>query len=311
VKVQITSRFLFRRQAIWALFSIGVTAQAQVNLPPLNLGSTSYMDGVAGPGTLTQIRLSNYRSNSFRDASGDEVPGDNSIQVTTALGQIAHISKTRILGGYYGAEVLLPVVSIDPDTDFGLQDAEWGTGDLIVSPLLIQWPRSEVFGIPLYHRLAILFTLPTGKYDSSADVNPGTNALSFNPYYAITLLPSERWETSFRFHYLWNSENDDPNPRLGADDTQAGQAFHVNYAVSYQIKPHWRMGVSGYYLKQFTDDKIDGIKLADSKEQVFGFGPGFRFDRNKFSIRMNYYFETAVENSAKGNRVNLSFSKVF
>lgn len=308
---QIIGHLLIRRLAVLVLFFIGVVAQAQVRLPPINLGGTSYMDGVAGPGTLTQISLSSFRSTSFRDASNHEVPGDNSIESTVVMGQIAHITSKKLLGGYYGAEVLLPIAWIDPDTDFGLQEHEWGAADLIVSPFLIQWVRQEILNIPVYHRLNMIFKVPTGNYDKRADVNPGSNIVSFNPYYAITLLPSERWETSFRFHYLWNSKNEDPHPAMAANDTQAGQAFHVNYAISYRIKPNWRVGVSGYYLKQLTANEIDGVKVSDSKEQVIGFGPGLRYDHNKISLRMNFYFETGVENRAKGNKFNLALSRVF
>lgn len=293
------------------LFLASLVSQAQVRLPPVNLGGTSFMDGVAGPGTLAQIRLSSFRSTSFRDASKHEVPGDNSIVSTVAMGQIAHITRKKLFGGHYGVEALLPIALIDPDTDFGLQDQELGASDLIVSPFLIQWVDQRIFNIPVYHRLNMIFKLPTGKYDKRADVNPGSNIVSFNPYYAITLLPDKRWETSFRFHYLWNSKNEDPHPAMAADDTQAGQAFHVNYAVSYRVAPKWRVGVSGYYLKQLTAHEIDGIKQSDSKEQVTGFGPGLRYDHNKVSLRLNFYIETGVENRAKGNRVNLALSRIF
>lgn len=46
---------------------------------------------------------------------------------------------------------------------------------------------------------------------------------------------------STRIHYLWNSENDDPGrgySALGNSDTKAGQAFHANFAVAYEVIPN-------------------------------------------------------------------------
>ncbi|MCP4681523.1 MAG: hypothetical protein GY864_04245 [Desulfobacterales bacterium] len=34
------------------------------------------------------------------------------------MGRFAYLSRLRLFSGYYCAEVLLPVVSSDPDTDF-------------------------------------------------------------------------------------------------------------------------------------------------------------------------------------------------
>jgi len=41
--------------------------------------------------------------------------------------------------------------------------------------------------------------------------------------------------TSWRLSYLWNSENNNPNEMFNANNIQPGQAFHVNYALSYEF----------------------------------------------------------------------------
>jgi hypothetical protein len=35
---------------------------------------------------------------------------------------------------------------------------------------------------------------------------------------------------------------------------QPGQAFHMNYAISYEVTSGIRVGLNGYWLKQLTDD---------------------------------------------------------
>lgn len=279
---------------IGLLLFFSSAVSAQVKLPPVNLGSTSFLDGKAGPGLLTQLTFGNYDANRFYNNS-ERITGDNRIDINSALLLIARISDKKIFGGYYGAEIVVPFVNINPDTDFGLQKSSSGFGDLAVSPFIIQWPRKKFLGVPTYQRLNLLFKTPTGRYDKDADVNPGDHIVSFNPYYSITQLWTPRLSTSFRFYYLWSSKNSDPAPGLAVNDTQPGQAFHFNYALSYLVHPDWRIGFSGYYLRQFTDDKIDGNSVSGSKEQVFGIGPGFRYQNRHFSIRLNYYFESEVK----------------
>jgi hypothetical protein len=64
--------------------------------------------------------------------------------------------------------------------------------------------------------------------------------------------------------------------RLGADDTQPGQAFHMNYAASYEVWENFRIGLAGYLLYQLTDDKVDGNDIGQSRERVIRLGPRAR-----------------------------------
>ncbi len=116
-----------------------------------------------------------------------------------------------------------------------------------------------------------------------------------------------RWTASTRIHYLWNGENDDPFG--GADDSQAGQAIHLNFASAYEVIPKMlRVGINGYYLKQFTESEVDGEDVDDSEEEVLAIGPGLLWhispDNHLF---FNAYFETSAENRPEGNRFVLRY----
>lgn len=293
------------------LLCAGLVYAADIPLPPVNLGDTSFEDGIAFPGWLVEETLGYYDAGQINDHKGDAIPGSNKFTSVSATTHVAYLSNHRIFGGFYGAEFLLPVADVDLNTSFGPNDRENGVGDLIVSPVILQWTDSKLFGMPYFQRFVFSVTLPTGSYDNSRPVNTGSNMFSINPYYAFTIMPTEKLELSARIHYLWNSENDDPFVGLGAGDVQPGQAFHANYAASYEVAKGVRIGLNGYVLQQLTEDKIDGHSQADSKESVLAIGPGVKMSSNGVSLYLNSYFETGAENRSEGTKVVFRVSKVF
>ncbi len=294
----------------------GLAGNAQAyDLPAVNLGFTSFLDGgpPSGPGLYLTQYLQYYHSGSFNDRNGDKLPlPDPDLDVWVSLTQLVYQSNREILlGGKWGLDLIVPIVGFDLGYAFPgpfPQDNGAGLGDILIGPFL-QWdpimgPRGPLF----MHRIELQMILPTGKYDSDRELNPGSNFFSFNPYWAGTFFITPRWTVSGRFHYLWNAENGDPNRGyVGADDTQAGQAFHFNYATEYEVIPQrLRLGINGYYLKQITDTQMDGHDVPDSKEQVFAVGPGALFHITKDThLFFNIYFEMAAENRTEGNRFNL------
>lgn len=298
--------------AMAAILSLaGPSPAADLALPPVNLGETSFQDGIAFPGWLVEETFIYYHADSFTDSKGRDIPGSNRLTTVTAMTHVAWISNFRLLGGVYGAEVLLPIADLDIDTDFGPNGRERGAGDLIVGPLFIQWTDSRLFGMPYFHRINLDVVLPTGEYSKNSSVNLGSNLYTFNPYYAFTLIPTDRLEVSARLHYLWCSENRDPFVGLDANDTQPGQAVHANFAASYEVFRNLRLGLNGYFLQQLTDDKLDGDDQANSKERVLGLGPGLKYTYERLSLYLNTYHETAAENRPEGFRGIFRLSMAF
>ena len=292
--------------AITLQYSVLSTAQS---LPHVNLGESSFLDG--GPpspsGVFLQEIADFYTTSTLKDNTGDTVPVDFSLDVLAIVNHFIYISERRLFGARIGYELLLPIVwpELDPGNSPLMAESS-GTGDFIMGAIL-QWdPILRADGSPLFvHRLDIDWTIPTGTYSDQKDINPGNNFMTFNPYWASTLFLSEQWEMSFRLHYLWNGENDDPNVRFfpGAKDTQAGQAFHINFATSFAMTPRLRVGVNGYYLKQLNDAEINGIKIPGSREQVLAVGPGVFYGLTPdTALIFGAFFETQVKNRSKGNR---------
>jgi hypothetical protein len=298
---------------IWIglIFGAGHVQAADIPLPPVNLGDTNFEDGIAFPGWLAEETIGYYHAGQLKDHLGDKIPGSNKLTSVSATTHLAYISHLRLLDGFYGAEILLPLADVDLDTSFGPKDRERGVGDLIVSPFILQWTDHKLFGMPYFHRIVVSVTLPTGEYDRNRSVNIGNNMVSINPYYAFTIMPTDKVELSARFHYLWNSENDEPFVGLGAGTVQPGQAFHANYAASYEVVKGVRLGINGYALQQLTEDKVDGHSQANSEERVFGIGPGIKWSGHGLLLYLSSYFETGAENRPEGTKVVFRLSKVF
>jgi hypothetical protein len=279
----------------------------QPSLPAVNLGDTSFLDAIAYPGWVAELIGQGVHDNKTANNTGQVLPESTDVNSGAALTHIAWLSHARRLGAWYGAEVVLSAAYVDT----GGHGVGHGLGDLTVGPIILQWPKHSLFGMPIYQRAVLDIDAPVGKYSRYANVNIGNNAWDIHPYYAVTLFPVKKLETSWRIHYLWNGTNTDPPISQSYDSTQAGQAIHFNATASYEIVKNVYVGANGYYLKQITDARVNGLPLPNSKEQIGGIGPGLVVNKNKWFYFINGYHEMGAKNITEGNKLVLRVERVF
>jgi hypothetical protein len=289
------------------VYSPLIRAQEHVPEPAVNLGDTSFLDGIGGPGVLTETIGDAMHSSAIVDGSGQKVPVTGQVNSISSLTHIAWLSESRLLGAWYGMEIVVTAAHVNA----GREMAAGGFGDLTVSPLVLQWAEKKVGQFALNQRLVFDFGLPVGQYSPNASVNLSSHAYTANPHYELTASPLKRVETSWRIHYLRSSENGVPPLSFGARSIQAGQAIHLNGTVSYEVTKNLWAGSNGYFLKQISDPKINGMNISSSPEQVGAIGPGMVWNHGEWSLYVNGYHEFGAENRPTGNKVVLRLEKVF
>jgi hypothetical protein len=206
---------------------------AQVQLPTVNLGDTNFEDAFGGRGWLFEEFPEANIASEVKDSRGKTVPGSNRVTAYSATTHIAFVSKQRFLGGWLAAEMLQPVVDFEVQRANGPSARVRGLADMTVGAG-VQWAPKKVAGGVLVDRAVLDVGLPTGKYSDLRPVNIGNHFVVVDSYYAVTY-ERKKTEFSIRLHYLWNSTNNDPFVGFGIRSMQPGQAFHVNYATSYEL----------------------------------------------------------------------------
>src|SRR5271163_764920 len=126
------------------LSCIAAHGQSHVAEPAVNLGDSSFLDGLGGPGFLTEEMIDIEHDGRITNSSGQTVPGSGSVNSISGLSHVAWLSHQQILGGWYGLEV----VGVPAYVDAGSQGHSGGFGDLTVSPFILQWPERRIFGMP-------------------------------------------------------------------------------------------------------------------------------------------------------------------
>jgi hypothetical protein len=84
---------------------IASQGQSHVAEPAVNLGDSSFLDGIGGPGFLTEEMIDIEHDSRITNSSGQTVPGSGSVNSISGLSHIAWLSHQRILGGWYGLEL--------------------------------------------------------------------------------------------------------------------------------------------------------------------------------------------------------------
>ncbi|WP_092780759.1 SphA family protein [Rhodospira trueperi] len=264
-------------------------------------GGEGFMAGAVPPPGFYMLGYGVDYRGELVDADGDEVaiPGQDpiSIRVDGIAARAIYTSPYQILGGYWGAHLIVPFFDMELDTGLASQ-RKTGLGDITFSPFILSWHWPE------WHlATAVDIYAPTGRYKAGDLLNIGTNYWSFEPLVAVTYRNAEGWEASGKFMYNFKTENPDTN-------YHSGDEFHVDYTFAKNFD-NWSLGVGGYFVHQIQRDENNGAEVADSIRASFAIGPQIKYDYENMSFIAKWHHEAYSRNTFDGNRFNLKFIFAF
>jgi hypothetical protein len=308
------SQFLavFKRMSLLLVLVTAVTVDVRAQdpvLPPTNLGLANVYDGVAGkPGFIFQSYSQVFQTRAFYDQAGRKSTSDLKVNSLLQLNQLVYLSPVKVLGGNLGFTVLVPIVQINSSSASG--PAPTTNPAVLGDPLLgtaIQWSDRKLLGKPFSHRLEFDVNVPIGNFDSRYIINPSAHLWNYEMYYALTIMLNKRISVSSRNQLNYNSHF------IGAED-KAGAFYNGNYSIDYSVLPAFKVEAVAYYLKQLNQDSYGGdnhyyqdqFGIYDTKERVFGYGPGIAyFSPRGILFEGKMFFETAAQNRSAGTRPTL------
>ncbi|AKU12756.1 putative regulatory protein [Azoarcus sp. CIB] len=269
-------------------------------------GVENWLSGAAPPpGNYFLNYVGHYRGE-LRDGDGDKVPGASVDAWFDAL-RFIKMTDTKVLGGDWGMHLIVPLVHQEVKLG-GDSKTVTGLGDITFNPLIIAWHTKN-----LHWLVALDLNMPTGKYKSGEPRKSiGANYWSLEPIFAATWLSDDGWEVSGKFMYNIKRKNKDFRlaPGMPKMDYESGDEFHMDYLVGKHFGP-WAMGLSGYYLKQTENDKLEGETLPEvpgvwsrgRKGEVFAIGPSVSYtNKSGTTFIAQWQHETEAENRFRGDK---------
>lgn len=150
---------------------------------------------------------------------------------------------------------------------------------------------------------AVSHSLDNGAYQADRGPNPGFNYRTTRIESAVGYSFADAWlngvTVGARTAYGWNGEN----PETGYE---TGDFFNLELAAQ-KTQGDFAVGMTVFALLQTTDDRVDGVRLADNKYEAYGAGPfvAYRFPGRNLGLNLTYADTFGVRNGQVGRGVSL------
>lgn len=289
---------------------------AVVAWTPLILAQQSahYIPGIEGikgaslppPGFYLRDYNAFYFASRANNASGKEIKGaDPDVFIYANVPRLVWITETKVLGGFLGVDALLPFQYTSAEANYPppvghFDDSTFGIGDAFAEGTL-SWHLQRFdfsFGCGVW--------MPTGNSDDPPTTDAGlgywTPMLTAGATWYID--ENKKWAVSALNRYEFNTEQRDT-------DITPGQAWTLEWGVSYAVKPTIDVGAVGYYQLQTTQDSGSGA--SDHTDQVVAFGAEVAAVCPWTGIiaSLRYLYEVSSEDRLQGQIVCLTLTKRF
>jgi hypothetical protein len=212
--------------------------------------------------------------------------------------RLVWISEFEILGGNYGADVLLPFGYADVQAG-PFRDRRFSLGDIHVEPITLSW-RLQQFDAAVGYAI----WAPTGNHRRMAGLGKGFWSHMFTA--GATWYPDaeKTWALSALNRYEIHTKHRDLN-------ITPGDTYTLEGGLSKSIRPTIDVGAVGYYQGQVTRDRGPGA--SGVKDRVAAAGPEVAVVCPRLGLitSLRYLREFAAKDRPEGNVVTLTFTKRF
>mgnify|MGYP003576031583 CR=1 FL=1 len=280
-----------------AIAATAITAPAYAS----ETGGSAYPNGAESvgvaqlppPGTYLLNYTNYYTADRLNDEDGDSAVPDFSVDAFANVARIVHVTDKKFLGATVAMQAFVPVVDLKVSAA-GARQHRFGAGDIIVNPLVLGWKKGN------WNFVATMDTfVPTGRYKRTDLANIGRNYWTFEPVAAVTYAdPKGGPELSVKLMYDFNTKNKATNYR-------SGQEFHTDVALAYNFGK-LTVGATGYYYKQTTDDRQNGLRVGPNgnRGEAIAVGPVVRYVvGGKVPIIAQWQHEFHTENRPQGDKL--------
>lgn len=214
--------------------------------------------------------------------------------------RVIWISDFKILGGSYGADVLLPLGYTDLEVG-AFNDEHFSLGDIHVEPITLSWHAQQFDAAVGY-----AFWAPTGDFSLK---HPARLAKGFWSHMftagATWYCDTEKtWALSALNRYEIHMEHED-------FDITPGDSYTLELGLSKALTPTIEAGLVGYYQQQIRQDS--GSMASDIQDHVFGVGPEISAVCPKLGVitSLRYLREFDAKDRPEGNTFTLTFTRRF
>lgn len=253
------------------------------------------------PGLYGMVYAQSLNADKVRGNNGEVVtPPTFKVRATAIAPRIVWVSPFTLAGGSTGVHAIAPLVKLDVNVAPGISQSKAGLGDVVFGPF-IGWHHS-----PSLHTVAgVDFFAPTGRYQKGDLANIGRNYWAVQAVYGISWVNPSGINADAKIMYTFNKKN---------RDTQytSGQELIVDYSLGWGFGNGLTVGAGGYLYQQTTDDRQNGLTVANNRGRALAVGPSIRYDSGKgWFVTAKYQVDTHVRNRAEAKAFWLKFVAPF
>jgi hypothetical protein len=285
--------------------SLVAPAEAQLNTQHIK-GNVGLKSGSQAPPGVYFIAplFYIYKTDDVKDRDGDRLPFAADLTSQVYGGGVSVVTKTKLFGGFYGFQILLPVgannriqgTEIDANPGAGLSDSA-------IMPISLGWHATRADATVGY-----TIFVPTGRYTDGANNNTGLGMWGHELSVGTTVYLSEsrQWHAATLATFDFQSKKEDSETKvgnvmnleggLGGDFLKGGLTAGLNYYASFKL----------------TDDQIEGFPdiLIRDKNRVFAVGPEVQLAlaRNNTLygfLKVNYQWEVYARTTTQGSALTI------